>query len=83
MATEDLSCGMWDLVPRPGIEPGPPALGAQSLSHWTTREVPKINFLKQEKFPFKSVPPIKECPILLLFNIVKDLSQQLPWWSSG
>ena len=32
-------CGMWDLVPRPGIEPGPHALGAQSLSHWTTREV--------------------------------------------
>ena len=31
---------MWDLVPRPGIEPGHPALGAQSLSHWTTREVP-------------------------------------------
>ena len=53
MATEDLSCGMWDLVPRPGIEPGPPALGAQSLSHWTTREVPKINFLKQEITPGK------------------------------
>ena len=31
---------MWDLVPRLGIEPGPPALGAQSLTHWTTREVP-------------------------------------------
>ena len=30
-----------DLVPRPGIEPGSPALGAQSLSHWTTREVPR------------------------------------------
>ena len=29
------SCGMWDLVPRPGIEPRPPALGAQSLSDWT------------------------------------------------
>ena len=28
-----------DLAPGPGIEPGPPALGAQSLSHWTTREV--------------------------------------------
>ena len=27
---------MWDLVPRPGIEPRPPALGAQSLTHWTT-----------------------------------------------
>ena len=32
---------LWDLVPRPGIEPGPPALGAQSLTHWTTREVPQ------------------------------------------
>ena len=35
-----LGCGMWDLVPWPGIEPRPPALGAQSLKHWTTREVP-------------------------------------------
>ena len=33
------SCGMWDLVSRPRIEPGPPALGAQSLSYWATREV--------------------------------------------
>ena len=40
------SCGMWDLVPWPGIEPGPPALGAQSLSHWTTREVPRTANLK-------------------------------------
>ena len=36
---QTLGCGMWDLVPWPGIEPGPPALGARSLSHWTTREV--------------------------------------------
>ena len=35
-----LSGGMWDLVPLPGIKPEPPALGARSLSHWTTREVP-------------------------------------------
>ena len=34
------SCGMWDLVPWPGIEPRPPALGVQTLSHWTTREAP-------------------------------------------
>ena len=34
-----LSCGMWGLVPGPGIELGRPALGAWSLSHWTTREV--------------------------------------------
>ena len=37
---------MQDLVPPPGIEPRPPALGAQSLTHWTTREVPKISILK-------------------------------------
>ena len=35
-----LSCGMWDLVPWPGIEFGSPALGAQSPSHWTTRDFP-------------------------------------------
>ena len=40
-----LSCGMWDLVPWPGIKPGPPALGAWSLSHWTTREVPAFFLL--------------------------------------
>ena len=39
LAALGLSCSMWDLAPRPGIEPGPPALG-ESLSHWTTREVP-------------------------------------------
>ena len=39
-----LSCGMWDLVPCPGIKPEFPALGVQSLSHWTTREVPQIPF---------------------------------------
>ena len=35
----------WELLGlcslRPGIEPRPPVLGAWSLSHWTTREVPK------------------------------------------
>ena len=35
-----LSCGLWDLVPWLGIELGSPALGAQSLNPWTTREVP-------------------------------------------
>ena len=30
-----------DLVPRPGIEPWTPALGARSLTRWTTREVPR------------------------------------------
>ena len=40
-----MACGLLvvacvrDLVPRPGIEPRSPALGAQSLIHWTTRQV--------------------------------------------
>ena len=28
------------LVPPPGIEPVPPTLVAQSLNHWTAKEVP-------------------------------------------
>ncbi|XP_054940402.1 UDP-N-acetylglucosamine transporter isoform X4 [Physeter macrocephalus] len=32
-----LACGI--LVPQPGIEPVPPALGAQHLNRWTAREV--------------------------------------------
>ena len=38
----NLDCGMWDLVPCPGIKPRPPALGAQNLSQWTTRQVPSL-----------------------------------------
>ena len=36
---QTLSSGLCDLVPRPRIEPRIPALGMQSLSPWTTREV--------------------------------------------
>ena len=39
-----LSCGTWHLVPWPEMEPRPPALAAQSLSHWTTREFPAMKF---------------------------------------
>ena len=41
---QTLSCGLWGLVPWLGIEPTPPALGTQSLSHWTTGEVPRVVF---------------------------------------
>ncbi|KAM9093683.1 glutathione-specific gamma-glutamylcyclotransferase 1 isoform 1-T1 [Megaptera novaeangliae] len=45
---------MRDLVPQPGIETRPPALGVRSLTHWTTREVPMY---------FKAL-----CECWLLFN---------------
>ena len=35
------SWGVWDLDPCPEIKSRTPALGAQSLSHWTTREGPR------------------------------------------
>ena len=36
-----LSC-TWHSRSSSLIKPGPPALGAWSLSHWTTRKVPKV-----------------------------------------
>ena len=39
---QTLSCGMWDLVPHPGIKPRPPAMGVWSLTHWTNREEPPV-----------------------------------------
>ena len=35
------ACGI--LVPRPGIEPVPPAVEAQGLNHWTARKFPRIS----------------------------------------
>ena len=51
---QTLSCGMWDLVPWSGIEPGPPALGTWRLSHWTTREVLLFSFLRNLHTVFHS-----------------------------
>ena len=45
MGCRIISCGVWDLVPRPGIEPWAPALGARSHSHWITREAPTVCLL--------------------------------------
>ena len=36
------ACGM--LAPQPAIDPVPPALEVQSPNHWTTREVPRLDF---------------------------------------
>ena len=69
---------MWDLVPRPGIEPGPPALEAQSLSPWTTREVlPFWSFLSIHlsgtKYIRIVVPPSLE---LILHSILETCTHQ-------
>ena len=58
---QTLSCGMWDLFPWPGIEPTPPALGTWSLTHWTTREVPRCMFVWEQSPDFPSFLDILEC----------------------
>ena len=40
LACKIFSCSLWDIVLQPGMEPRPHGLGAWSLNHWTTREVP-------------------------------------------
>ena len=49
--SSELLLSEWDPVPGPGVEPGPPALGAQSPGHRTTREVPPDFFLLSEGCP--------------------------------
>ena len=46
LAVPGIRCHIWDLdlVPRPAIEPRAPAWATQSLSYWTTREVPRLKF---------------------------------------
>lgn len=48
-STQTLSCSMWDIVPKPGIEPQPSSLGAWTLSYWTIREVPRLVFSDAKK----------------------------------
>ena len=42
------ACGI--LVPRPGIEPTPPAVEARSPNHWTAREAPRRHNSKKNFF---------------------------------
>ena len=44
LAMLSFSCGMWDLIPWPGIKSRPPALGSWGPRHWTSREVPLLLF---------------------------------------
>ena len=48
---------MRDLVPWPGTKPWSLALGARSLSHWTTREVPKRLFRSSSLSAIRVVSP--------------------------
>ena len=72
---------IWDLVPRPRITPRPPALGAQSLSYWTTRETLATEFFIT-KFSRPPYPPLSYCvphsPAIWLPVSVRLFSCDLP-----
>ena len=54
------------LVPKPGLEPKPAALEAQSLNLWTTREVPVLVSFHLFRFTNICEPCHPEFPVLLL-----------------
>ena len=68
LAAPGLSCSMWDLVPWPGIEPGTPALGAQSLNHWASREVPDWCSFKWKWWTVLKIPVKFLC---LLLSVIR------------
>ena len=72
VSRRNLLCGMPDLVPWPGVGPGLSALGAQSLSHWTTREAPEYRLISWGKIG------IFFTSFLLLFFFSYPLSF---WWA--
>ena len=78
VACRILSCSMWDPVPWPGIKPEFPALGAWSLSHWTTSEVPFYSSWLCQKKKAKNKPQISS---LLSDDIAPK--PVLPFWFSS
>ena len=67
------SGSMWDLALWPGIEPMPPASGAQSLSHWTPRKVSR-GFLTKEAVN------AGEAPIRCTLGVYGSLSGSNTLW---
>ena len=86
--TGSFSCGMRDLDLWPRTEPWPPALGAQSLSHWTTREAQDLSLLEHIKSQVillslaESLWPPLEGHHYVYFYIKADLSPEWLWGSS-
>ena len=67
-----VACGI--LVPLPGIDPAPPAMEAQSLNHWTAREVPPSMYLLNLEFVlFMSQKKNSLLISLSLFSLCRSL----------
>ena len=76
VACRIFSCGTWDLVPWPGVEAGLPALGAQNLNHWITREVPYLNiFIFLSTLPECMTQKCEICSSLFDFSLCVFFAQ--------
>ena len=60
------------------MEPVPPAVEAQILNHWTTREVPSSNILNEAYTVYLVVQMVKNRPAVQDTR-VQSLSQKIPW----
>lgn len=72
-----LSCGTWELVPLPGIEPSPPVLGAQSqpLDH---QGIPWITVKNSMKKILNPVLYVYFClDNLSLLSLLSDINCQV------
>ena len=72
-------CGVWDLISWPGAEPRPPSLGVQSLSHWTTREVPSVPFEKVGWFWRFPACPAPTPPLFSWFCFAVNVQRRNKW----
>ena len=76
---------MWDLVPWPGLEAGPPALGVQDLSPWTIREraVYLSKLLNQVVLPLRLFTDTmsSSCISQASLDLPSPLNS-IPWWLS-
>ena len=82
LAALGLGYGMQDLIPWPGIEPGPLIWDHAVLATGPPREVPL------PPFKMKSQPSLKPCPnfffsTFFLFLLTTAIKEILPLWSSG
>ena len=68
------------LVPQPGTEPVPPAVEAQSLNQWTTREFPRMAFSLSYSTPPSYTPKVDMKRERILCVNFKEDSQTLSFW---
>lgn len=70
------------LVPQPGMEPRPPALGGQSLSQWATSEIPVARFWSWNQEPSQALSDLSHLPSFPYISVLPQSTSTLgSYWS--